>query len=261
MAMENPLRARLHEGITTYGLWITLESASISEIAALLGVDWICVDTEHGHLSHKDVLEHVRAAEGSETSVVVRVPDITRDAVKRALDLGVDGVILPLVGSAEDLATGMHYARYPPVGGRGIGGERAVRWGLRYQEYLYHANQETMVLPLIETASAVAAIDDILAVPGLDALYIGPADLSASQGYVGAWEGPGVAEQILDVRGRAARRGIASGVMATSTEDALRRRDQGFGMIGLGSDTGLLIRHMQQMLQTLREHEVVHRWS
>jgi 2-keto-3-deoxy-L-rhamnonate aldolase RhmA len=257
--MQNRLRARLRTGITTYGLWVTMESASISELAALLGLDWICVDMEHGHLSYKDLIEHLRAVQGSETSVVVRVPAVTQDAVKRTLDVGADGVILPLVRSAADLAAGMSYALYPPRGERGIGGERAVRWGLRYQEYLEQANDEIMVIPLIETVAAVRDINAILAVSGLDALYVGPADLSASQGYVGAWEGPGVAEQILDVRNQAARQRIVSGIMATSTENARARRDQGFGMIGLGSDGALLIRHIQQMLEDLRGQEVVPR--
>ena len=99
-----------------------------------------------------------------------------------------------------------------------------------------------------------------LAVPGLEAIFFGPADLSASQGYLGPWEGPGVAEQILGVRAKAAALGIGAGIMSTSLEDSLRRRDQGFRLIGLGSDTGLLIRSINAALLALRGRTEKHLW-
>ncbi|MHB8618215.1 MAG: HpcH/HpaI aldolase family protein [Chloroflexota bacterium] len=258
--MKNRLRRRFREGQTAYGLWVTLESPSITEMAAEMGLDWVCIDTEHGHLDYKEVLEHTRAAASNDTAVIVRVPDIGQDLIKRVLDIGVEGVMLPLVRSAADLALGMRYAQYPPQGVRGIGGERAVRWGLRYQEYLESANTEVMVMPLIETADAVAAINEILAVPGLEAIFFGPADLSATYGYLGAWEGPGVAERILSMKDQAGRAGIATGVVSTSSEDALQRRNQGFSMVGLGSDAGLLIRQAGGLLKKLRDQAVEHDW-
>jgi 2-keto-3-deoxy-L-rhamnonate aldolase RhmA len=136
---------------------------------------------------------------------------------------------------------GFQYALYPPRGRRGVGGERAVRWGLRYQEYLEEANTEILVIPLIETAEAAASVHSILEVPGLEAIFMGPADLSATSGYLGAWEGPGVAGQILNIAAAAASRGIVAGIVSRGHEDAQRRRDQGFKMISLGSDMGLFI--------------------
>jgi 2-keto-3-deoxy-L-rhamnonate aldolase RhmA len=207
---------------------------------------------EHGHLSYKDVLEHARAARGSTTTVITRIPRLAEDHIKRVLDIGVDGFIVPMVRTAADVEQASRFTRYPPVGLRGVGGDRAVRWGLRQREYLEQANEDILLIPLIETSSAVTAIDAILGVAGLHAIYFGPYDLSASYGYLGQWEGPGVADRILDVRSRAAERGIVSGIMATSASDARLRRDQGFKMIGLGSDAGLLIRHTRELLDTLR---------
>src|SRR5438874_10115171 len=239
---RNKLRGRLQAGETSYGLWVTMESPALSEIAVTLGLDWVCIDMEHGHLEYKDVVAHLRAVRGSDTSVVVRGPDTNISTVKRALDLGAHGVILPLVRKAEDLELGFRYGRYPPRGVRGVGGERAMAWGLGLEDYVSYADQETLIIPLIETRDAVDNIDAILAVPGLEAIFFGPADLSASQGHLGQWEGPGVAEQILSVRQKAAARGISAGVMCTSLEDGVRRRDQGFRLIGLGSEAALLIR-------------------
>lgn len=250
---KNPLRARLKQNETALGLWVTLESPTVTEIAVTLGIDWVCVDLEHGHLDWREALEHVRAARGSETAVLVRVPEIDRSSIKRALDLGAHGVFLPLVRGPEDVERGLRYARYPPLGERGVGGERAVRWGLQLQEYVRDANEETLVLPIIETREAAERIDVLLAVPGLEAIFFGPADLSATHGFLGEWEGPGIAEKILDIRARAAARGIAAGLVARTVLDAVRRQEQGFRLIGLGADTGLLIRALREALEAVED--------
>jgi len=257
---RNKLRGRLQAGETSYGLWITMDSPALAELAVALGLDWVCIYMEHGHLDYGHVVQHLRALRNSDVSAVVRVPDTNISTIKRALDLGAHGVILPLVRSAADLELGFRFGRYPPRGVRGVGGERAVTWGLGLEEYLSFADQETLIIPLIETRDAVDHIDEILAVPGLEAIFFGPADLSASQGYLGQWEGPGVAAQILDVRARAAARGIGAGVMTTSVEDAVQRRDQGFRMVGLGSDAALLIRSVNAALLALRGRTEKHLW-
>ena len=256
----NPLRQVWRENRGAYGLWVTLSTPAVTEIAAELGLDWVCLDLEHSALDYKDVANHARAAKGSSTAVLARVPATTPDYLKRCLDMGIDGVLLPLVNSAEELQTGIRYGKYPPQGMRGIGGERALRWGLRMDEYLATANRETMVIPLIETVQGVSAAADILSVADVPAIFFGPADLSASHGHLGQWESPGVAEEILSVRAMAEERGIISGIMAMDDADALKRKDQGFRMIGLGSDFGLLIRSVKPVLKELKGTTFLRRW-
>jgi len=256
----NPLRPKLQAGDPCKGLWVTMESATVTELAAELGLDWVTLDMEHGCLDYKDVAQHLRAARGSDLAVLVRVPAITVDTIKRSLDLGADGVLLPLVRTAEDLELGMRYGRYPPRGQRGIGGERSLRWGLKLQEYLAMANAECMVIPLIELGEAVDNIDGILEVEGLEAVFLGPADLSSSRGYLGEWEGPGVAEDILRVVEKAGRKGIASGIMAMDNDDVMARFDQGFRMVGLGSDVGMMSRQLRPMLAGLGGRRFEKRW-
>lgn len=258
--MTNRLRDCLTHDRAAYGLWVTLESPSITEIAADLGMDWVCIDTEHGHLDYKEILEHLRAAHGSEMTVLVRVPGIEQHLIKRTLDLGAQGILLPMVWSRDDVARGLEFARYPPRGRRGVGGERAVRWGLCLQGYLGGANDGVMVIPLIETADAVTSIEAILALPGLEAIFFGPADLSASLGHLGAWEGPGVAELILRIKDAAARQGIVSGIIGRNRDDLRRRREQGFRMIGLGSDAGLLIEAVRAALSAVDVKTLHHDW-
>lgn len=258
--MNQRIRKKLKNGETTFGLWVTLESPSITEIAVELDLDWICIDLEHGYLSYQQVAGHLQAANGSNLSVFVRVPTHALESVKRVLDLGAHGIVLPLVRSAEDITTIQQYAYYPPKGQRGLGGERNVKWGLGLREYTSNANDDIMIIPVIETKDAAEAIDDILALEGIETILFGPGDLSSSYGYLGQWEGPGMAELILEMKEKASKLGIGSAVMARNTEDAKLRSDQGFAMVGLGSDAGIVVRHVGKLLADLGVKEIDHRW-
>lgn len=257
---SNPLRPKLARGDACKGLWVTLESATVTELASELGMDWVTIDMEHGCLDYKDVVQHIRAARGSDLSVLVRVPSIAIDQIKRVLDLGADGVLLPLVRTADDLELGMQYGRYPGRGVRGIGGERSLRCGLKLQEYLAMANNECMIIPLIETGEAVDNIDAILNVEGLETIFVGPADLSSSRGHLGEWEGGNVAQEILTVLEKAGKKGISSGIMAMDNADLMARLEQGFSMIGLGSDVGMMTRTLRPMLAELGGRKFEKRW-
>jgi 2-keto-3-deoxy-L-rhamnonate aldolase RhmA len=249
----NHLKRKLAAGQCTLGLWVTLEAPSITEIAGEMGLDWVVVDTEHGHLGYREVLEHVRALRGTDTTPLVRIPEISEGGIKRVLDLGAQGILVPQVRSAADVRAAVRWAKYPPAGERGLGGERAVGWGLHLPEYTAVANAETLVIPLIEHVEAARNLAEILAEPGVDAVQLGPADFSASAGYLGQWEGPGVAEQLLAVKDAAGARGLACGVLARHAADLRLRRDQGFRFLGLGSDTVLIIRGIREARAALAE--------
>ena len=120
------LRAKLAADQPTYGLWITLESASITEIAVALDLDWVVIDAEHGHLDWKEILEHLRATVRSDTVALVRIAELNAGLIKRALDIGADGVVVPWIESAEQLQQAIAFAKYPQEGIRGIGAERAT---------------------------------------------------------------------------------------------------------------------------------------
>ena len=257
---QNPLRKKLQSDQSTLGLWATMEGASITEIAVAMNIDWVVVDMEHGHLDYKDAMDHIRVVRETGTSIIIRVPDIREDCIKRALDMGAHGVILPLARSAEDVERGFQFGRYAPRGIRGIGGERAVKWGLGFKDYLEVANEETMIIPMIETKEAAADIDNILEVDGLEAIFLGPADMSATYGFLGEWEGGDTAELNLEIREKAAAKGIATGVVGTSRENAKQRQEQGFKMVALGSDAGLLIRSIQETMVALGRDAKPHLW-
>lgn len=248
---QNQLKLKLARGETALGMWITLESPSITEIAVMLGLDWVVIDTEHGHLDFKEVVEHLRATRNSPTTPIVRIQEIEQGIIKRVLDLGAHGIIVPQVQTAAEVEQAVRFAKYPPWGVRGVGGERATHWGMGLKPQTQVANRETQVIPLMETVAAGEAIEDIVEVRGVDAVFFGPADFSSSSGHLGEWEGPGVAQRLLDIKDKIRARGIPCGVMATSVDDALMRKRQGFQMIGIGSDTGLLIRSSLEALRRL----------
>jgi len=251
-ALTNRLKRKLRNGNTTLGLWVTLESPSITEIATDLDLDWVVIDAEHGHLDLKEIVEHLRAARNTGTTALVRIQEIEQGLIKRVLDIGAEGILVPQVRDAEEVAQAVRFAKYPPEGVRGIGAERSTRWGSRMKACVRAANWETMVIPLIENVDAERNIDAILEVPGIDAIFFGPADFSASAGFLGEWEGGDVAQRILAIHKKARARKMPTGVVAASAKDGQMRKRQGFQMIGIGLDAPLLMRAAREMIGALR---------
>ena len=244
-------REKLARDESVFGLWVTLESATITEMAVALGMDWVVVDAEHGHLDWKDINEHVRAGLRSDTVVLVRLAERSTALTKRALDIGADGVVIPWVETVEQLEEAIRDCRYPPQGRRGIGGERATAWGQCFAEHTAEANEHVLVVPLIESVAAIPNVAAMCQVDGVEVFYFGPADFSSTAGYRGQWEGPGVAEQILELKDTMHAAGKHCGLITTSVDDLVQRRDQGFRMLGVGADTGMLSRSLHQALQAV----------
>src|SRR5258707_15552448 len=159
IAAIKALREKLAANLPIYGLWITLESASIAEMAVALGLDWIVIDAEHGHLDWKEILEQIRATVRSNTVALVRIAELNAGLIKRALDIGADGVVVPWVETAEQLKQAVAFATYPPEGVRGIGAERATGWGECWLQHAQESNEHVLVVPIIETITAVRNIE------------------------------------------------------------------------------------------------------
>jgi 2-keto-3-deoxy-L-rhamnonate aldolase RhmA len=252
------LRGKLAADQPVYGLWITLESASIAEMAVALGLDWIVIDAEHGHLDWKEIVEHVRTTVRSDTVALVRIAELSIGLIKRALDIGADGVVVPWVESAEQLRQAVAFANYPPEGVRGIGAERATGWGECFAEHAQEANEHVLVVPIIESVQGGRNVPSMLSVSGVDLLFFGPADYSSSAGHRGQWEEKGVAEHILAAKDAIRAAGKHCGVVATNNENLLERRKQGFQMLGLGLDSGLLLRSLHGTLAAVgRDRPIV----
>jgi 2-keto-3-deoxy-L-rhamnonate aldolase RhmA len=240
------LRRKLAENVCTYGLWVTLESPSITEMGVALGLDWICIDAEHGHLGWQEIVAHLRCAVRSDTVMLVRVSDSSPSLVKRSLDLGADGIVFPWISTADEVRHAVACCKFPPEGIRGIGGERATHWGQNLAQHAAEANEHVLVVPMFETVAAESNLDAMCDVPGADIYWFGPADFSSTAGHRGQWEGPGVAKRLIAAKDKIRAAGKHCGVMARGRDDLTARREQGFRLISLGSDAGLILRTLRE---------------
>ena len=243
------LREKLSNNEAVYGLWVTLESPSITEIAVSLGMDWVLIDAEHGHLDWKDISGHVRAAMRSDTVLVVRIAERSTSLSKRALDIGADGIMIPWMKSMEEVQKAVSDCNYPPEGRRGIGGERATAWGECLKEHTAEANENVLVIPIIESIEAIPNVADMCKVDGVEIFFFGPADFSSTAGFRGQWEGPGITEKILELKNTIKNAGKYCGVVSTSNQNLTERIDQGFQMLAMGTDNGMLLRSLHESLK------------
>jgi 2-keto-3-deoxy-L-rhamnonate aldolase RhmA len=249
--MAHDFRARLKNREKLLGTMVTLASAASAEVLASLGFDWLFIDGEHGPLETRELTEILQAV-GDKTACIVRVPEAAEVPIKKVLDLGAHGIIVPQVNTAEQAANVVRWARYAPEGSRGVGLARAQGYGLRFREYLSAANREIAVIVQAEHARAVENIESIVGVPGVDAVLLGPYDLSASLGKMGAIDDPAVVAAIGRVTEacRAAAMPLGYfGVTAAAVQPYVAR---GYTLIVAGVDTLYLANGAKALLAELR---------
>ncbi len=249
--MAETLRGALRDGKPLIGTLLTVDSTEIAEALALAGFDWIFIDLEHGSLSLRDAQRALQAI-ANRCFTLVRVPDGTQENIKRVLDMGCDGIIVPMVNSEAYARKIVALSKYPPLGERSVGIGRAQGYGLRFTEYLEVANDQTTVVVQIEHRDAVANLDQIAAVPGLDALFVGPYDLSNSMGLVGQVNHPHVRAAIDKVRGACGRTNLRMGIFCSTAGQARKEIEAGARLVAVGADISLMTDSAQSLLQALR---------
>lgn len=232
----NRLMRDLRAGKVCYGATISMSSPVVSEIMSHLPFDWLWFETEHTAMSDESVLAMLQATNGSDVTTIVRVPWNDKTMIKRILDTGTDGIIVPLVRTRKDAEDAVRAMKYPPVGERGAGLSRAQCYGLHMGEYMESANQEVMTILMIEHIDAVNSIDEILSVPGVDSIMIGALDLSGSMGMLGDTGNPKVEEAIQTVLRASKKAGMPCGIIAFDPKQAKERIEQGFTNIVIGMD-------------------------
>ncbi|MBI4673935.1 MAG: 2,4-dihydroxyhept-2-ene-1,7-dioic acid aldolase [Chloroflexi bacterium] len=243
-------RARLLRRERLVGTLLTIPAPALAEMCADAGFDWLFVDMEHGAFD-LDAVERVAQAVGERCACVVRVPANDRVWIGKVLDLGVSGIIVPLVNSAPEAAHAVRAAKYPPQGGRGVGLGRAARYGAHLNEYLAGANDETAVIVQIEHVDAVRNLESIVETPDVDALMIGPFDLSGSFGKPGRIGDADVQAAIAHVRDTALRREIPVSIFCPTVEQAQQAQSEGYTLILVGADNLLFGHALRALLNDL----------
>lgn len=237
--MSQDFRARLRAGETLIGTMVTLASRSAAEVLAGSGFDWLFIDAEHGALENADILGILQAVD-RDVDCVVRVRSPDELPIKQVLDFGATGVIAPQINTAEQAAAVVRYARYAPDGARGVGLARAHGYGFGFEQYLETANDSVAVVVQAEHIRAVENIEAIAAVPGIDAVLLGPYDLSASLGKIGRIDDAAVVEAIDHVTRTCLDAGVALGCFGVTAESVRPYLERGYTLIVAGVDTVFL---------------------
>lgn len=248
------LKSKLAQAKLTLGSWITLGHPAIAEIMAAAGFDWLVLDMEHSVLELGEVQILIQVLDGQHCPAIVRLTSNHPDQIKRVMDAGATGVMVPMIKSATDAKAAVQAVYYPPQGQRGVGLARAQGYGARFEEYRNWLEKNAVIVAMIEHIDAVNAIDSILSVDGIDAYIIGPYDLSGSMGRVGEFNHPEVQSAIDRVLKAGNRLGKPGGIhVIEPNQDELQQRiDDGFSFIGYGLDIRILDTLCRKHIQSIQ---------
>jgi 2-dehydro-3-deoxyglucarate aldolase len=249
--MHQTFRARLLAREPMIATLITIPAPELAEVCADAGFDWLFLDAEHGSLD-LPAIQRIAQAAGERCPLVVRVPAIEDVWIKKVMDVGVAGLMIPQVNSALDAAAAVRRSKFPPSGVRGVGVARANRYGASLAEYLAQADTNSAVIVQVEHIDAVRNVEQILDTDGVDAIFVGPYDLSASMGRAGRVDDPEVQAAIARVRQVCLARKYPMGIFANDAAGARQALDQGFTLIAVGAEVTLLAGAARQIMQALR---------
>ena len=232
------LKQKLKNNELTIGSWIMISNAMSVEVMALAGFEWLVVDIEHTSIDMETTQTLITTIQANGIKALVRVSKNEEVVIKKVLDIGADGIIVPMVNSKKDAIQAVDYAKYPPVGKRGVGLYRATKYGTKFEEYKKWVNEELVIIAQIEHIDAVNNIDEILQVDGIDGTIIGPYDLSGSMGHPGEFEREDVKEAVQKVLDRCKEHNIPSGfhVVDTNPEKLNEKIAQGCTFLAYGID-------------------------
>jgi 4-hydroxy-2-oxoheptanedioate aldolase len=260
--LHNPFKQALAEGKPQIGLWLGLADSYAAEIMGGVGYDWLLIDNEHVPNDVRSTLPQLQAIASAVHTVpgsvdshpVVRLPVADPVLVKQYLDIGAQTLLLPMIDTAEQAQDAVRAMRYPPEGIRGMGSgiSRSSRWH-RFSNYIQEANEQVCLLVQVETVEAITNLDEIAATPGVDGVFIGPSDLSASMGFAGQVDHPEVCAVIDDAIARIRKAGKAVGILCANEQRAKHYLNLGAQFVAVGVDTSLLNSAAKALLAKFKE--------
>jgi len=249
--MKTSFRKKLTGGQRLMGTLLTLPNPQVAEILTLAGFDWLFIDMEHSAITLPQAEEMVRAA-GSAAHAVIRCPLNDEAWIKRCLDLGADGIILPRVNSKEEAQYAVRCAKYPPIGERSVGITRAHGYGMQFNEYMERANKDVALILQCEHIDSVRVLPDIVRTEGVDAIFVGPYDLSASMNKTGKVDDPEVTNAIGQIREICLKEDMPLGIFGTIPETVKTYLQQGFTLVAVGVDSLMLASQAKHILEQFK---------
>jgi len=238
------------------GSWITLNHTSVAEIMADAGFDWLCVDMEHSVTDYFEAQQLIASIQSKGIKAYVRVGENNTRIIKRVLDAGADGIIVPMVNSKEDALKAIDAVKYPPKGKRGVGLARAQKYGFGFEEYKDNYADDIKLIVQIEHVDAVNNLEEILSLDEIDGTFIGPYDLSGSMGKPGSFEDEDVKKVLLDYERTAKRHSklIGTHVVSTDYQKVLEKIEANYNFIAFGFDALFLGTICRDQLKNLKEN-------
>ena len=252
----NHFKQALYRMQPQIGFWMCLADPSAAELCAAAGYDWLLIDGEHSPNDVRTVLASLQAVAAYPSHAVARVPmghgHVGQQLIKQYLDIGAQTILVPMVDTPEQAAALVQSMRYPPQGVRGVGGARASRWG-HNPRYAHEANEQVCLLVQIETQLGLDNLEAIAGIDGVDGVFIGPSDLSASLGHLLNPGHPDVQAAIADAIARIRKAGKAPGILTPDEALAKRYLELGAVFVSVGIDTNLLVRHTTALLSRFKD--------
>jgi len=246
---RNTVKHQLRQGVPQVGTWMSLSSTIAARFMARTGFHWLTLDMEHSSADWETAAAIFGAVSDGGSIPLVRVPSITHENAKRALDLGAYGIVFPMCNSAEQAALAVAACHYPPRGNRSVGGGlHAINFGTQAATYYQQAGEELLVVVQAEHIDAVESIDAILAVPGIDAVFVGPNDLLASMGKTPQMDSddPEFRAALRRIREAAIRHGVAPGLHVADAQTARKRIEEGWRFVAISSELGFMLGNAAQ---------------
>jgi 2-dehydro-3-deoxyglucarate aldolase/4-hydroxy-2-oxoheptanedioate aldolase len=251
MSTENLFKRALRDGPVPVGTWLMSGAPSTAEALGYCGFDFLVLDMEHVPIGVPEAVHLLRAIAGTPAQALVRLEWNDPVLIKKLLDAGAQSLMMPFVQTPEEAARAVAACKYPPLGTRGIAAvHRASRYG-RDADYLRTANDEICVVLQLETRAAIARMKDIAAVPGVDALFIGPGDLAGDMGELGRIAAPAVQDALRDAAAAARACGKPVGIVGPNPEMVGRFRDWGYGFVAIASDVAMMTARAGELLAAL----------
>jgi 4-hydroxy-2-oxoheptanedioate aldolase len=248
----NLFKRAITSGKTPVGTWLMSGAPATAEALGCAGFDFLVVDMEHVPIDLGGMIEILRTIAGTPAQAIVRPPWNDTVIVKRAMDAGAQSLLFPFVQNADEARRAVASTRYPPAGIRGVA---ATHRGSRYgtvSNYLRRANDEVCVIVQIETPAALEKLDEIAAVPGIDSIFVGPGDLSASMGHIGDIGHAEVQNKLAAAAAACRKLGKACGIVGPTPEMVGKFLDYGYSWVAIGSDVGMMVGRAQEYLGKVR---------
>jgi len=253
--VKSLLKEKLQNKELSIGSWLTIPHQAVIEIMSTAGFEWLTIDMEHSPISIETIMNLIGHIQGNGMQALVRVSKNEEVAIKRVLDAGADGVIVPMIKNKEEAIEAVSFVKYPPLGKRGVGLNRAQKYGTAFDTYQDWVNNNAVVIAQIEHIDAVNNLEEIFSVPGIDGIIVGPYDLSASMGFPGQYDREDVkaALERIDVVAKKLNKPLGFHIVDSDHSKILEKIDKGYSFLAFSLDFFFLGDKARQEMNLLKE--------